>query len=176
MIKSKAQIVTELGESFNSLCEAGRSISDNAFNVSENNKWTPAENLAHLVKATKITSLAFTLPKLVHIILYGKPNRTSHGYNKVVENYLKKLDAGAVASGAYVPKRLVYKKDDLTKGLNKEGEKLIMALDKKWNNDQLDQYQISHPILGLLTVRELAYFTIYHNSHHLKAIQVHLSS
>src|SRR5687768_7533831 len=153
MIKTKEQIVAELGESFNSLCEAGKSVSDTTFNVSKDNKWTPAENLAHLVRATKMTSLAFTLPKLLHVLLYGKPARTSHPYSKIVDNYHKKLEAGATATGVYVPKRADYKKDELTKKLDGEGQKLILALDKKWNEEQLDRYQVSHPILGLLTVR-----------------------
>src|SRR3954470_1269858 len=110
MIKSKAQIITELGESFNSLCEAGRSVNESSFNASKNNKWTPAENLQHLVKATKMTSLAFTLPKFLHVLLYGRPARTSHGYTKIVDNYHKKLEGGATATGVYVPKRADYKK------------------------------------------------------------------
>src|SRR3954468_8478289 len=123
MIKSKEQIVAELGESFSSLCEAGRAVSDSSFNASKNNKWTPAENLQHLVKATKMTSLAFTLPKFLHVLLYGRPGRTSHGFNKVVDNYHKKLEAGATATGVYVPKRADYNKDELAQKLDGEGHK-----------------------------------------------------
>ena len=51
------------------------------------------------------------------------------------------------------------------------GKKLLNALSQKWSDEQLDHFQISHPILGLLTIRELAYFTIYHNGHHLETIR-----
>jgi hypothetical protein len=173
MIKSKEEIVAELIGSFHSLCEAGRAVSDGDFNVSKNNKWTAAENLQHLVRATKMTSLAFTLPKFLHVLLYGKPARTSHGYNKIVDNYHKKLEGGATATGVYVPKKADYKKEELTGKLDGEGQKLISAIEKKWNDEQLDRYQVAHPILGLLTARELAYFTIYHNSHHLETIRKH---
>ncbi|MES2619814.1 MAG: DinB family protein [Bacteroidota bacterium] len=173
MIKSKEQIITELGESFNSLCVVGKSVSDEGFNIPKADKWTPAENIAHLVRATKMTSLAFTLPKFLHVVLYGKPNRTSHGYTKIVDNYHKKLEGGAQASGVYLPKKASYQKEKLTSKLNTEGEKLIKAVNEKWSDEQLDQYQISHPILGLLTIRELAYFTIYHNGHHLESIKKH---
>ena len=171
MIKSKDQIITELGESFNSLCSAGMSVSDEKFNVSKENKWTAAENIQHLVNATKMTSLAFTLPKFLHVVLYGKPKRASHGFAKIVDNYHKKLEGGAQASGVYVPKKADYKKELLTNKLNSEGDKLVKALSEKWSDEQLDHYQIDHPILGLLTVRELAYFTIYHNGHHLETIK-----
>lgn len=173
MIKSKEQIITELGESFDSLCVVGKSLSVEDFNISKANKWTPAENIAHLVRATKMTSLAFSLPKFLHVVLYGKPNRTSHGYSKIVDNYHKKLEDGAQATGVYVPKKADYQKEILTGKLNAEGDKLIKAMNEKWSDEQLDHYQISHPILGLLTIRELAYFTIYHNGHHLETIKKH---
>ncbi len=103
MRKSKEEIVTELGQSFELLCHACHSVSDDLFNQSREGKWTPAENFQHLVTATKMTSLAFTLPKFLHVILYGKPQRTSHGFSKVVDNYQRRLSKGAKASGAYVP-------------------------------------------------------------------------
>jgi hypothetical protein len=173
MRKSKNEIIVELGESFNSLCLAGMSVGDANFNISKENKWSAAENIQHLVNATRMTSLAFTLPKIFHVLLYGKPKRTSHGYNKIVENYQKKLSEGAQASGLYIPKRGNYEKEVLTGKLKTEGEKLVKAASEKWSDEQMDQYQISHPILGLLTIRELAYFTIHHNGHHLQTIRKH---
>ena len=171
MQKSKDQIITELNESFNSLVEVSVTVKNELFNVSKENKWTTAENIAHLVRATKMTSLAYILPKFLPVLLYGKPRRTSHGYNKLVENYEKKLEGGAVATGLYVPRKTNYEKEKLNSKLKVEGDKLISAIEKKWSDEQLDHYQISHPILGLLTVRELAYFTIYHNGHHLETIK-----
>lgn len=171
MKKSKSEIIVELGESYNSLCAAASSVEDHRFNMSKDNKWTAAENVQHLVTATKMTSMAFTLPKFIHTFLYGKPSRTSHGYGKIVENYQKRLDEGAKATGVYVPKKTDYEKAVLTKKLNTEGEKLVSAISKKWSDEQMDQYQVAHPILGLLTIRELAYFTLYHNFHHLETIR-----
>ncbi|MCW5908100.1 MAG: DinB family protein [Chitinophagales bacterium] len=173
MRKSKEEIIAELGASFNGLCNLCENISEEVFNRSHQNKWSPAENFQHLVTATKMTSLAFTLPKFLHVFLYGKPRRTSHVYSKVVERYQQKLNEGATASGVYVPKKTDYKKNELKARLESEGSKLITALNGKWTDEQLDNYQISHPILELLTIRELAYFTIYHNNHHLETVQKH---
>ena len=171
MRKSKEEIIVDLGQSYNALCSAGMAVSDGDFNISRDNKWSAAENIAHLVNATRMTSLAFTLPKIMHVLLYGKPKRTSHGYSKIVENYHKKLGEGAQAAGIYVPKKVDYKKEIITAKLDSEGQKLIRAISEKWTDEQLDAYQVNHPILGLLTVRELAYFTIYHNGHHRNTIQ-----
>lgn len=171
MRKSKSEIISELNDGFMSLVSTANLVTDELFNVSKENKWTTAENIAHLVSSTKMTSLAYSLPKFLHVILYGKPGRTSHGYSKIVENYHRKLEEGAKASGVYVPKKTDYEKQQLNEKLKREGKKLISAIEKNWSDEQLDHYQISHPILGLLTVRELAYFTIYHNGHHLQTIK-----
>ncbi len=171
MRKSKDEIVTELREGFHSLIAVSSSVSDDLFNVSRNNKWTTAENIQHLVNATKMTSMAYRLPKILPRLLYGKPKRTSHGFSKIVDNYHKKLEGGAVATGVYVPKKTNYEKLKLNEKLSVEGEVLVRAIEKNWTDEELDKYQIAHPILGLLTTRELAYFTMYHNQHHLNSIR-----
>lgn len=171
MIKSKEQIVAELAESFNSLADVCVQVQYGNFNTSVEGKWSAGENIQHLVNATKMTNVAFNVPKFVHVLLYGKPHRASHGYSKVVDNYLRQLNHGAKASGVYVPKKRDYKKELLQQRIQAQGDKLIASINNKWNEEQLDRYVIKHPILGLLTLRELAYFTIYHNDHHLKTIK-----
>ncbi len=171
MRKSKSEIIVELNDSFDLLISTSSSVQNELFNVSRENKWTAAGNIAHLVNATKMTSLAFKLPKFLPVLLYGKPKRTSHGYIKIVDNYEKKLVGGAMATGLYVPKKTNYEQEKLNGKLKMEGDTLIQSISKKWSDEQLDQYQISHPILGLLTARELAYFTIYHNTHHQETIR-----
>lgn len=171
MRKTKEEIIAELGDTFKSLGDLCDNINQQDFNISRQNKWTPAENIQHLVTSTRMTTMAFALPKFVHVMLYGKPGRTSHGYSKVIDNYKKKLEQGAEATGLYIPKKTDYSRDALKGKLDNEAGKLIRALDKKWTDEQLDHYVVKHPILGLLTVRELAYFTIYHNGHHFSTVQ-----
>jgi hypothetical protein len=171
MRKSKEEIIIDLQDSFNALHSTCSRIDQKQFNASKQNKWTPAENVQHIITGTKMTTLAFTLPKFIHVMLYGRPGRTSHGYSKLVDNYQKKLEHGATASGVYVPKKIDYKRDDLLTRLTAEGNKLVTAITNKWTEEQLDNYVVKHPILGLLTVRELGYFTIYHNGHHLQTVR-----
>ena len=171
MIKSKPQIITELGESFHALGDVCRQVSDENFNTSKDGKWSAAENIQHLVSSAKMTGIAFNVPKFMHVMLYGRPHRTSHGYTKVIDNYQRQLNQGAKASGVYIPKKRDYQRDILQQRIHIEGNKLIKSIDSKWSEEQLDKYVIKHPILGLLTLRELAYFTIYHNGHHLDTIK-----
>ena len=171
MIKSKQQIITELGDSFNSLSDICVQIKHEHFNISKDGKWSAGENVQHLVNATKMTNVAFSAPKFVHVLLYGKPGRTSHSCSKVIDNYQKQLDHGAKASGPYIPKKRDYQRELLQQRIQVQGDKLIASINNKWTEEQLDKYVIKHPILGLLTLRELAYFTIYHNGHHIDTIK-----
>ena len=40
-----------------------------------------------------------------------------------------------------------------------------------WSERQLDRCQLPHPLLGPLTVREMLFFTLYHNRHHLDGVR-----
>lgn len=171
MIKTKQQIITELGDSFNSLADICTQVKHEHFNISNDGKWSAGENIQHLVNATKMTNVAFNVPKFVHVLLYGKPSRTSHSCSKVIDNYQKQLEHGAKASGPYIPKKRDYQREVLQQRIKAQGDKLIAAINNKWTEEQLDKYVIKHPILGLLTLRELAYFTIYHNGHHIDTIK-----
>jgi len=39
------------------------------------------------------------------------------------------------------------------------------------SENNLDNYQIPHPLIGLLTCREFLYFTHYHTMHHFNTIK-----
>jgi hypothetical protein len=171
MQKSKATIIADLNSSFEVLYKTAYLVPDELFNTSKENKWTPAENISHLVNATKMTLLAYALPKFLPAMLYQKSKGKSRTYDEIVENYHQKLAGGAKASGAYIPKKINYGREKLSNQLLSEGEKLVQVIDDKWTEEQLDTFRIKHPILGKLTMRELAYFTIYHNIHHTETIR-----
>jgi len=171
MEKSKQVILSDLKTSFEVLYKTANLVSDDLFNTSKENKWTPAENIQHLITAAKMTSLPFTLPKFVPSLLYGKATGKSKTYDEVVAAYKRELAGGAKASGVYIPKKTNYDREKLGQQILKEAEKLAQAIDVKWTEEDLDRYRIAHPILGKLTMRELAYFTIYHNIHHMEIIR-----
>ena len=171
MQKSKATIINELNSCFELLYKTGSLVPDVLFNASKENKWTPAENISHLITATKMTALPFALPKFVPVLLYGKSSGLSRTYEEVVTAYENKLAGGAKATGVYVPKKTNYDREKLCAQILKEGGKLVGLIENKWTEEQLDTYRVNHPILGKLTMRELAYFTIYHNIHHMETIR-----
>lgn len=52
----------------------------------------------------------------------------------------------------------------------KAGRTLVEAL-RKWNEKSLDKLRLPHPLLGKLTVREMTFFTLYHDRHHLRSVR-----
>jgi len=52
-------------------------------------------------------------------------------------------------------------------------QKVAAGLDavlERWDDKRLDRYQLPHPVLGKLTVREMLFFTLYHNKHHASRV------
>lgn len=136
-------------------------------------KWSIAQNVIHLITSTRLTSLAFRLPKFIVRIYGGTPNRTSHTYDELVEKYKLKLQQGGKASGAFIPKPVPASagKENIVAAFEAKMNGLIAAIENNWKDHQLDQYQAPHPLLGKITLRELCFFTIYHTYHHLVIIK-----
>ena len=44
----------------------------------------------------------------------------------------------------------------------------VQAAVQRWPEPSLDRYQLLHPLLGRLTVREMLEFSVYHHAHHLR--------
>ena len=63
---------------------------------------------------------------------------------------------------------LMAKREDFTK-------QLWLAIGS-WREQDLDRYVLPHPLLGKLTLREMLFFTLYHNYHHVRNVAARLQS
>ncbi len=134
-------------------------------------KWHCLQQAQHLVISQKSTLVAYKVPGFAVGLLYGKrAGGVSRSYDEIVEAYLSHLNAGAKAPAEYEPKAKDLDKTRLIESFNKVGEQYLAAAATK-TEKELDTLQVKHPLLGKLTLRELAYFTLYHNRHHLKSMQ-----
>tara|TARA_R110002124_G_scaffold195520_1_gene362578 strand:+ start:15243 stop:15593 length:351 start_codon:yes stop_codon:yes gene_type:complete len=111
------------------------------------------------------------LPKFLLKFRFGTRNRPERTYDELVEKYHEKLKAGGQASAAFIPPIITTEqKEPLLNVYESEKIKLVKVL-QKWSEKQLSTNVAPHPLLGKCTVRELLYFTIYHNYHHLESIK-----
>lgn len=157
-------------DEFNRYCTT---LTDEQFFYSPESKWSPAQQVKHLITAADNTKLAFALPKFIVRWYAGKPNRPSRSYDELVAKYKLKLEQGGKASGRFIPKPISasYGKQKILDQFKRSMDKLMHAIKSKWNDAQLDQYIAPHPLLGKITLRELGYFTIHHTYHHWESIQ-----
>lgn len=167
-------IATELNKAVEELSNYCILLSDEEFFNQPDKKWSVAQQVKHLTTSTRITTLAFTFPKFVVRLIGGRPNRPSRSYDALVEKYKLKLSEGGKAGLLFSPGTISAKenkKKKLLKNYSRSTQKMILAVKKKWNDNQTDHYIARHPLLGKITLRELCYFTIYHNWHHLDSIR-----
>jgi len=133
--------------------------------------WSPSDNMDHMIKAVKPITKALNLPKITLQTMLGKAEKPSLSYEELCKTYRDELAKGAQASGRYLPNQESpsenpeQKKRDLLKEWSTASDELVLGVEK-WDENDLDEYLLPHPILGKLTVREMIFFTIYHNLRH----------
>ncbi len=136
-------------------------------------KWTPTQQLDHIVKSVSPVKMAFTLPKFLLPIFFGRANRQSRTYDELVTKYKAKLQAGGKSTPRFLPETSC-DRFDLIKVL----ENRIQILSNKINRfseNELDEYILPHPLLGKITLREMLYFTIYHVEHHHNQVNLNMA-
>ena len=151
---------------------------DDFFRRPEPEVWSPGENVIHLVKSVKAVADAMKLPKLSLRALFGTA-AGSGSYVEVRDRYLKALADGAVASGRFVPQAPDEGEAEASRsralaGWQRAGDSLVTAVGK-WRERDLDKYRLPHPVLGKISVREMLFFTHYHDLHHLEIVRRHPS-
>ena len=170
-IQDKPQIISALNEKVDAFNNYILLLNQEQFELSPSGKWSAGQNLDHLIRAIKPLQLAYGLPKFALVILFGKTNRPSRTYDELIMKYKTKLAAGGKASGPFIPPIISFeKKDALIKKYAEQKQKLIAKIEKQ-SEKELDVYILPHPLLGKVTLREMLYFTIHHNEHHLELLK-----
>jgi len=165
----KDQIIERLRENHLRLADMVSALSEEDFDAAPPGKWTAGQQLVHIYLSLKPLTTALGLPK-IGLKAFGSPQRPSLDYDAVVAKYHEALANGGKAPGKFVPDAVSYRdKDALTDKLKGNLAKLVSHLDK-YSEGDLDKYQLPHPLLGKMTLREMLYFTIYHSEHHHKVV------
>jgi hypothetical protein len=170
-IYDKTEIESALDEKVNAFNNFITGLNKEQFEATPENKWSAGQNLDHLIRSIRPLQLAYSLPKFMLKLLFGKSNRPSKTHEELVEKYKSRLLAGGRASGPFIPKTISFEqKEILIEKYIKHKQKLINKI-KKQSEESLDQYILPHPLLGKITLREMLFFTIHHNEHHLNILK-----
>ena len=156
------------------------SLSDAEWGHRVGEAWTPAEQLRHLVTSVNAVARGLTVPKWLLRMRFGRARAASRGYAEVRDAYRRALAGGGKATGAFVPAReevapaqAAGNRAEALARWARAGGRLRAALEG-WSEERLDRVRLPHPLLGLLTVREMLFFTLYHDRHHIEATRSRL--
>lgn len=141
--------------------------------------WSPADNVRHLSKSIRPVAMALKLPRLILRLRFGRPNAASRSYTRLRDDYHQRLAAGGKA-GRYAPSPLQPEGDaeatrDRILAQHAEAVAALTQAIARWPEAKLDGCQLPHPLLGQLTVREMLFFTLYHNQHHVNVVRRRLA-
>ena len=137
-------------------------------------KWSPAEHARHLQKSSAPLIPALRLPAWLLRLLFRRPQRQSRTFVQLRTDYRATLAAGGTA-GRFTPKAEVTPTDpdgrrsEILTHWHLTNVRLAERLGA-WREAHLDAARLPHPLLGMLTVREMAAFTVYHTAHHLTLV------
>jgi hypothetical protein len=140
------------------------------FFTSFNNKWSIAGNLIHLVKSVKPLNKTYAMPKDQLLAAFGKPTHNAQEYNALFQRYKAFLTTNPF-NAKFAPEFTEGDKQESVIAYFKEQHAHFIETLKNFTEEELDKYQIPHPALGNLTVREMYYFTIFHIEHHWQTIE-----
>ncbi len=151
------------------------SLSPDEFVLRVGDAWTPAEHLAHLNVSVSAVARGVSMPRALLLLRFGPSFAASRSYEAIRETYRATLAAGGRASGVYLPSRQELSIDeierhraDLLARWARANARLRDAL-AGWGERGLERIRLPHPLLGKLTTREMLFFTLYHNQHHVDA-------
>lgn len=161
----KEEVIGKLQDNHQAFIEFINALTDEAFLVSQQSKWTAGQQLQHICLSVRPVNLALLIPKFMLRLFFGKP-RKKRSYEELVHAYQNVLHKGGKAGTPYIPKSVdIHQKQKLINELTK----LIASLIEKINQlseDDLDNHILPHPLIGKTSIREMLYFTMYHVKHH----------
>lgn len=167
---TKQEIAHAIETIFDKISHTLEGTPEGIFSQKPGQKWSIAEQMAHLIQSCFPVASALKMPK-EQLANFGQPANDSRQFEELKTFYYNQLASGIQASGAFIP---VLKpgttKDTLLENWKTIKGKFLNRLDT-WKDADLDAYVLPHPALGNLTIREMLMFTVFHNYHHLRAIE-----
>ena len=151
-----------------------RALPPSVFFAPQGPAWSPAEHARHLAKSLRPLTRVLRWPRPVLGVLFGRHRGPGRDFAELRRTYQAALAAGGQA-GRFAPS-VQPPPQDLAAGqdaiLSRLGVtvRAVQAAVQHWPEPTLDRYQLPHPLLGRLTVREMLEFSVYHQAHHLRRV------
>jgi hypothetical protein len=145
------------------------------FHAPQGDRWSPATHVRHLTRSTAPLVTAYRVPPWLLRLRFGRARRTSRDFASLVADYRATLAAGGQA-GRFAPPPDGTSTAPTTRRATILGDwhRAVRGVEvavRRWDTASLDGVQLPHPLLGMLTAREMLAFTVYHTVHHLRLVE-----
>ncbi|MDV6374407.1 DinB family protein [Deinococcus arenicola] len=160
LLRALADSANEIGGYFAGL-DAAQFVDGNAA------QWSPAHHLDHLIRSNLPVASGLGAARGRLQPLPAQHQVRTHA--QIRDDYRAVLATGGKAFGRLLPQpegsqtELV---ERYVSSLNAVGEALA-----HWTDAELDNWAMPHPALNVLSIREMALFTLMHNWHHLNGVR-----
>ena len=105
---TKQEIISALVEKHKTFAAFFDTLDKDQFENSVSNKWSPGEQLEHILLSVKPLEKGLSsAPKLVLKLSFGTSKNGSRSYQEVIDLYHDKLSKGAKATKKFIPKTIV---------------------------------------------------------------------
>jgi hypothetical protein len=187
-IYSKTEIAEHLTRVQDTIASTITQASLEALNAGTTEDWSAADYLKHLIISVKPFAKAMSMSPEALAKLFGESGRASRSYDQIVAAYQARIDAGMRAEdagNAVIPAAYRYpdgvivgdqasERAHLAQAWQDANTRLLGAM-HQCDDAMLDSHQLPHPAIGLLTLREMLFFTVHHNSLHARDIEQAIS-
>ncbi|MEL6254730.1 MAG: DinB family protein [Bacteroidota bacterium] len=172
---NKQAIIQTLNENYQAFINYVSSLSEEDYSYRHEGKWDAARQLNHINLSVAPLVQVYSLPPAVIEKNFGRKKRTDRSYEDLLTAYQGLLATGGKAPSRFVPgEEEMPPRQEMIDQLSALVPKLCSLIDNTSDED-LDSLLIPHPLLKLLTLREMLYNAIYHVSHHQKQIETYLA-
>jgi len=169
---TKASVFEGLAESFQVVEESFVGLDSASCQEGFDGKWNIGQQLSHLLLSNKPILKGLHFPKDQLLARFGRLERAPHSYLSLKAFYLQTLKEQQVkAPPRFDPQpNADYSLEEALTTWRDLGTAFQQAA-AQWTEEELDAYAMMHPAMGLLSVREMLFFIICHNAHHLLQIE-----
>jgi DinB superfamily len=166
---TKSELCSRLESGQNDITTFFGSLSDEIFFAGSDERWSPAHHLAHLTFAHKRVTRGLKSKERLQDYT-GEPK----GFEEIKNNYLtalqKATSAGSLQNNPFGAQPETRDKDKEIARFSQAAGELREAV-SEWSEAELDAKAMPHVLLGLLSARDILFFMIYHDQHHLQGVQ-----
>lgn len=165
---TKDQILTALESGCNTIAAYVVSLTHDVFFNSTPEQWGPAHHLGHLRLTHDAVARGFRAKE--RLPAYGEASKSFKDFKESYLEKLKTAPAGFLTNHPFTASIEGARQESLIQAFKQTSQDLCQSIED-FSELELDTKGMKHPLMGLISARDMAMFIVFHDMHHLSGIQ-----